>query len=65
MKKVVTWDYYIELEELRKIILEYFQKKTGETVSLSDIDVDIECKPSGLMEFKAIHISMQDSNSTI
>ena len=65
MKKVVTRDYYIELSELREIIAKYFKEKTGETVSLSDIDVDIECKPSGLMEFKAIHISMKESNSTI
>jgi hypothetical protein len=62
MKKVVTRDYYIELGELREIIAKYFKEKTGETVALCNIDVDVRYKDGGFAEFAAVHINIQQED---
>ena len=60
MKKVVTRDYYIELGELREIIAKYFKEKTGEDVALCNIDVEAERTKAGFIEFKSVHINIQE-----
>ena len=63
MKKVVTRDYYIELGELREIIQKYFKEKTGEDVALCNINVEAERTKAGFIEFKAVHINIQEEVS--
>ena len=61
MKQVVTRDYYIELGELREIIAKYFEDKTGESVALCNIDVDIGYRDGGFAEFRAVHINIKEN----
>ena len=60
MKQKITKDYYIELGELREIIVKYFKEKTGETVAPCNIDVDIQYRDGGFADFKAVHINIQE-----
>ena len=60
MKQIVTKDYYIELGELREIIQKYFKEKTGEEVALCHINVEAERTKTGFIEFKSIHINIQE-----
>ena len=60
MKQKITRDYYIELGELREIIAKYFKEKTGETVALCNIDVDLQYRDGGFADFKAVHINIEE-----
>lgn len=60
MKHVITNDYYIELGELREIIAKYFKEKTGESVALCNINVDVGYREGGIPEFRKVHINIRE-----
>jgi hypothetical protein len=60
MRQKITRDYYIELGELREIIATYFKEKTGKSIALCNIGVDVKHEPYSQPEFEAVHINIEE-----